>query len=823
MKTAGFMPLVTAGALVLLAGCFDFDEDQKVWCKSHPEACAPLIEEKPAKAVYVEKKKPLNLRVLAKDPAGDALRFSWSSNVGTFGAPSDTGTTTDITWTAPDCVPPPAASLTLTVSSTREASASATFSAFGMPECPTLTATGPLATARTGHTATLLYSSDVLVVGGEAAGTPLSRAELYTPRSQAWAPAIELLPARTGHGAVRLDSGLVLVTGGRGSSGALKNADLFNPDERTWTPVTSLTTGRHGHAAVLLHSGKVFVTGGTDGKDIVATTELFTQGAQPEWTVASTAPVARDHPVATVVGSGKVLVSGGMTVDRSYPGNADVYDPDTGTWTQVDAGGEGRIGHTATLLPSGQVLVTGGANAQRALDSSVVIDVENRRVAQSGRLATARSGHTATLLPSGVVLVTGGRDTDKKALASAEVFDPETGTWSPTLPLAKARHGHSAVLLGAGKVLLVGGEGEGGALVSAELYDPGTKTWTSTDRLLTERVDHTATLLESGQVLVLGGSNLSASGSDVFLAAAERYDPATGKWTHTASMQAARKRHTATLLPSGRVLVVGGHNGTRDVTEVELFDPVAGTWSSGGKLLAGRFFHSATLLKSGKVLVAGGDGEGGPLTSAELYDPASGTWERTGPMGAGRVSHTATLLPSGKVLVTGGYSVASGTGLVLQSAELYDPQTGTWASTGSMAITRGNHTATLLPTGKVLVVAGHSTTGQVASVRSAELYDPATGKWAATGSLTENRRGHSTTLLASGKVLVTGGFGGFEDRFYLSPSEVFDPATERWSLTSGLLTPRQLATATLLPLGKVLVTGGRGYENVQGEAELYMP
>ncbi|WP_342380414.1 kelch-like protein [Myxococcus stipitatus] len=822
MKTPGFMSLLV-GAVVLLAGCFDFDEDQKAWCKSHPEACAPLIEEKPAKAVYVEKKKTVSLRVQAKDPAGDALRFSWSSNAGTFGAPSDTGTTTDITWTAPDCVPPPAASLTLTASSTREATSSVTFSAFGMPECPTLTATGPLATARTGHTATLLYSSDVLVLGGEASGTPLSRAEVYTPRSQAWAPSPELLPARTGHGAVRLDSGVVLVTGGRGSSGALKNADLFDPDARTWTPVTPLTTGRYGHAAVLLRSGKVFVTGGTDGKDIIATTEIFTQGAQPEWAPASNARVPRNHPVATVVGSGKVLVSGGMTVGGSYPGNADVYDPDTGTWTQVDAAGEGRVGHTATVLPSGQVLVTGGANAQSALDSSVVVDVENRRASQSGRLGTARSGHTATLLPSGLVLVTGGRDMDRKVVASAEVFDPETGTWSPTLPLATARHGHSAILLGSGKVLLVGGESEGGALVSAELYDPGTKTWTSTARLLTERVDHTATLLESGQVLVLGGSSLSASGSDVFLAAAERYDPATGKWANTASMQAARKRHTATLLPSGRVLVVGGHNATRDVTEVELFDPAAGSWSSGGKLLAGRFFHSATLLPSGKVLVAGGDGDGGPLASAELYDPALGTWEATGAMNVGRVSHTATLLPSGEVLVTGGYGFVSGVGVVLHSAELYDPKTGTWAFTGPMSITRGNHTATLLPSGKVLVVAGHSTTGQVASVRTAELYDPATRKWAATGSLTENRRTHSTVLLASGKVLVTGGFGGFEDRFYLSQSEVFDPATERWSLTSGLLTPRQGATATVLPLGKVLVTGGRGYENVQGEAELYMP
>ena len=119
------------------------------------------------------------------------------------------------------------------------------------------------------------------------------------------------------------------------------------------------------------------------------------------------------------------------------------------------------------------------------------------------------------------------------------------------------------------------------------------------------------------------------------------------------------------------------------------------------------------MLPNGKVLVAGGSNDNS-LASAELYDPASGTWTTTGSLANARYFHTATLLPNGKVLVAGGYSAGS----YLASAELYDPASGTWTATGSLADARRFHTATLLPNGKVLV-AGGSGGGYLAS---AELY-----------------------------------------------------------------------------------------------------
>ena len=131
-------------------------------------------------------------------------------------------------------------------------------------------------------------------------------------------------------------------------------------------------------------------------------------------------------------------------------------------------------------------------------------------------------------------------------------------------------------------------------------------------------------------------------------------------WVPTGSLGTARSRHTATLLPNGKVLVAGGNNGGAALSSAELYDPATGTWTATGSLGTARDRHTATLLPSGKVLVAGGFNElDGFLSSAELYDPASGTWTATGNLGTARAYHTATLLPNGKVLVAGGTIMAS--------------------------------------------------------------------------------------------------------------------------------------------------------------------
>ena len=188
-----------------------------------------------------------------------------------------------------------------------------------------------------------------------------------------------------------------------------------------------------------------------------------------------------------------------------------------------------------------------------------------------------------------------------------------------------------------------------------------------------------------------------------------------------------------------------------------------------------------------------------------------GSWVTTGSLGTARGNHTATLLPNGKVLVAGGSN-----GPIVSSAELYDPASGSWSSTGSLGTGREYHTATLLPNGKVLVAGGYDFNRYLSS---AELYDPASGSWSSTGSLAIARWLHTATLLPTGKVLVAGGYGSV-GRGILTSAELYDPATGSWSSTGSLHTARYSHTATLLPSGKVLVAGGAGGLS---RAELYDP
>ncbi len=312
---------------------------------------------------------------------------------------------------------------------------------------------------------------------------------------------------------------------------------------------------------------------------------------------------------------------------------------------------------------------------------------------------------TTTPLPSGKVLMTGGGYLSR-AYAGSEVYEPGTGTWSPTGRLATARHSHTATLLPSGKVLVLGGynpEGVDGwgsnSLATAEVYDPGTGTWAPTGSLATARYGHTATLLPSGKVLVLGGTY-----AQEYLDKAEVYDPETG--TSSLIPSTSLTNCKAVLLRSGMVLVTDGKN-------AEVYDPGAGTWSRTGSLAMSRSAYTVTVLLSGKVLAAGGG------MTAEVYDPETGTWSRTGSLSIGRPGHTAVLLHSGKVLVVGGgYSHQSGSLEIADSAEMYDPETGTWSPTGSLVHPHwAGHTTTLLSSGKVLVFGSNA-------LNWAQLYTP---------------------------------------------------------------------------------------------------
>lgn len=281
-------------------------------------------------------------------------------------------------------------------------------------------------------------------------------------------------------------------------------------------------------------------------------------------------------------------------------------------------------------------------------------------------------------------------------------------------------------------------------------------------------------------------------------------------------MTASRAAHTTTLLPNGKVLVAGGFTGGGNrLASAEAFDPTTSTFSAAGTMRVTRAGHTATLLPNGKVLIAGGY-NGSYLASAELYDPATRTFTPAGRMVTAGSGHVAVLLNNGKVLITGGHKGRRAAITIYSSAELYDPATGMFAATGNMTRIRHKHEAILLADGSVLIVGGADERDGRPAYTSVEIYNSATGVFTASGNMNSARYKLQGTvvLLDNGKVLIAGGAKG---------AEVFDPLTNAFCFAAGDMgTPRLFATATRLPNGRVLITGGyHGNNNVSSNAWIY--
>jgi len=366
-----------------------------------------------------------------------------------------------------------------------------------------------------------------------------------------------------------------------------------------------------------------------------------------------------------------------------------------------------------------------------------------------------------------------------------------------------------------------------GVLAFALAPSPGvaqeTGSFVRTGDMVVSRSQHTATLLQDGRVLITGGvTNAVGNYSATVLASAELYDPTTGTFVATGTMSAARRMHTATLLPDGRVLIAGGYDWFQPIGSAELYDPASGTFTTVGGLLNSRGGHDALLLNNGTVLIAGGfDGRYPLIPGAEVYDPGAGIFTAVGPV-AGRAScdfcPPSVLLADGKVLFA-----------LQQPAQLFDPLTGAYSSTGSPNSVES--AATLLMNGRVLFTGGEDW----GRSKSAELYDPATGTFAVTGDMKQRRVWHALTLLPDGTVLATGGetddcsgnycyFAGS-----LASAELFDPSTGFFADAGQMTTSRETHTATLLNDGRVLIAGGVGYGGIglfygsTATAEVYTP
>jgi hypothetical protein len=317
--------------------------------------------------------------------------------------------------------------------------------------------------------------------------------------------------------------------------------------------------------------------------------------------------------------------------------------------------------------------------------------------------------------------------------------------------------------------------------------------------------------------------------------------PASGTWTPTGTLTTV-DNGSATLLLDGRVLIVGNA-----ATSPEIYEPKTGKFSSTGQALRDGNVATATRLADGRVLFVGGNNETTTFATAQIYDPATGKFSPTGSLITGRMGNTATLLADGRVLIAGGstfnYAVspmavplAYHPGAVpskipermtgpamLASAELYDPVTGKFSPTGSMTTGRETAAAVLLADGRVLI-AGGGNEGSAAAA-SAELYDPKTGKFSGTGSMLVAQYAENAMRLRDGRVLLSAGNDGNGPVYSL---EIYDPKTGKFSSAGSMDTSRGFYTATLLADGRVLLVGGYDTTAPKGagylaSSELYDP
>lgn len=345
--------------------------------------------------------------------------------------------------------------------------------------------------------------------------------------------------------------------------------------------------------------------------------------------------------------------------------------------------------------------LAGAGLAAFAMQPPAALQAASAQVSRIGEMSVARAAHQATRLDSGKVLITGGcAGQCDSVLASVELFDPETRSFQAVAAMHSPRVSHAAVRLNNGDVLVVGGWTGERATAAAEVYDPTTGEWILEVSMNAARIGPVATLLADGRVLITGGEASVGEPLD----SAEVFNPETRAFTAVASMGSPRMSHTAVLLPDGRVLIAGGHRARGKVLlSAEIFDPATSMFQPTGELNLPRHKHAAIRLSNGKVMVFGGSNAKdyrGRYRSTALYDPASGEfapgprmlWPRH------KFRDAVATLPSGKMLIAGG----------AVRPELFHPTENVFVPIeGSLSGPQMFATATILPSGEVLILGGY--------------------------------------------------------------------------------------------------------------------
>ncbi len=610
-------------------------------------------------------------------------------------------------------------------------------------------------------------------------------------------------------------------------------ADMLLPTD--WTATGAMNARRAYFTLSVLPDGTALAAGGYyyDGSPHYLNSSEIYNPLTNAWTATNNSmTTARRKHTATVLLDGRVLVAGGENASGAT-NSAEIYDLATGDWEPTDSLDQSRYGHTATRLQDGRVLVVGGCYTDILTYCARLTEIFDPASGMWGPGPTmdvneGRMNHTATLLQDGSVLVAGGYRYQTSTTLRAKTFnnafrfypnDPDgVEDWEPAGTMGDAPNGrseHSAVLRRDNKVIIVGGyytkynfisgEYEEDYLTSTEVYDPGANSWSSLSKPLAFGQRSAPAVLDANGNYILLGGEFNGSSSDVYY-----MDINTSDTWHRliADLPVQRSYHATAVLPGGVILVAGGRDVDDSVVnsaETNRFTSGAGAVGDLRSATFGFYRSSATLMPNGDVMITGGSPpQGGTNPTAchnlvSFWDFQDDTFPEPGPaMIRPRCNHSTTLLPDGRVLVLGGTTSvsggASGTG------EIFDGTS--WTRLTVTGLTFEDHKAVLLPNGTVLVMEGSAFDTNSDDVY---IFDPVDLSFRlALNQPTGAYNGFTLTLMKNGKVLILGSKSS-------ETVEVFDPVSETFTIVPR---PSPLALfnnhdAVLLPDGRVMISGGQ--------------
>ncbi len=378
---------------------------------------------------------------------------------------------------------------------------------------------------------------------------------------------------------------------------------------------------------------------------------------------------------------------------------------------------DGSYAQTATLTTSGDIIYAGGLGCMNtACPPTTLLESSGNRVddykvlhdndfsSSSSQLGNGIAYHTATLLPNGNILVAGGETAASQPVSAAAVISPAQGTITVTGPMSVNRSHHSATLLDNGRVLVAGGFTNSSSTEptnTADIYYPNPGVFVPTAPMNVPRVNHTATLMPDGSVIVVGGETTGGA----YTNSVEVYSSTSVAWTNLAPLPIGLAAHTATLLKDGRLLILGGQTTSGASNLTYAYSPAANSWTALAPMPKNLYGHTATSMSDGRVLLVGGDTGVSISSRTFLFDPSAPpleAWTDSGVLTYARMNHTATVLPNDTVIVTGGMDAT-----MPPAAEIYHLDGSTWAPISPFP-PRAAQTATLALDGKVYVIGGYS-------------------------------------------------------------------------------------------------------------------